>query len=81
MKTERDFLWESVNDYIREAASIVYESLAYPYTRERGLAYLNGFAGFLDAARIFAPDWLQPEIDDAEEMYWEIEKEVWKNCS
>lgn len=81
MKTERDFLWESVNDYIREAVSIAYERLAWPYKKERTLACLNGLAGYLDAARIFAPDWLQPEIDDAEEMYWEIEREVWETCS
>lgn len=81
MKTERDFLWESVNDYIRETASIIYERLAWPNKKERGIACLNGLAGFLEAARIFAPDWLQPEIDDVEKMYWEIEREIWETCS
>ena len=37
MKTERDFLWESVNDYIRETASIIYERLAWPNKKERGI--------------------------------------------
>ena len=80
MKTERDFLWETIHVYIRDMTSIIYGPMEYN-KKEECLAYLNGLAGFLYGARFFAPDWLQSEIDDAEEMFCEIEREVWEAYS